>query len=350
MWLRSFKHLVFIVLVLGFAPAAFANDTSTGPTSNAEASILWQDGQTDYLQGKFREAIPLLQRLIDRYPGFPSVSDYHEARLWLGKSYLETGENKKALAEFKNYLEGAIRKINREDALVWSGKAQLNLKQYDEAYMTSVEIQHDAENDPSRKELMAEALLLRARALLGLGGSRQGESAGRVLESADQIAQQSGNPGLRAESAELLLEQKLGDCARLLPHKPLSEGEVSTRFDRRAACLAESFPLYRRAVREGEQANADRANTLLTGAYDGLWKVCQNPPPPKKIKPIDRTDVEKKRYLQELSSELTKNCRRQTDLALDIVRTWTAESPPLSSFAMTHVLALQRELEKFKGN
>jgi tetratricopeptide (TPR) repeat protein len=342
MWPGFFK---FAILILLLAPSAYAIETGAGPSTKSEGQVLFNDGRDDYAAGKYTDAIPLLQRLVDRYPGVPSLSDYHEVRLWLGKSYLETGENEKAIRQFRAYLEGAIRKANRENALIWIGQAYLNLGKYDEAYLTSVEIGQDAEKDPSRKELQVEALLLRARALLGFGGSRNGETAEHVLASADQLVQTSGNSQLNAQTATLLLEQKFAKCTEFLsPKKAVSEKDATEKLDRRASCLAEGLPIYQRAIHANDTPSSARANELIKEAYGALWKICGAPPPPTRLKPTDRTPLQKKRYLQELSSRLTQDCQRQTDLALDIVRNWPTQKDSAHSF-----LDIQSEMKRLEA-
>jgi tetratricopeptide (TPR) repeat protein len=71
------------------------------PTDEVQ-TLLIQQAQEHYAEGRYGAAIGILRRLVDTYPQSPKVP---EARWWLARAYEQAGQFKAALAEYRLLAE-----------------------------------------------------------------------------------------------------------------------------------------------------------------------------------------------------------------------------------------------------
>ena len=93
--LRLFLFLA-VLIVAGCGP-----HVRIVPTDEVQ-TLLIQQAQEHYAEGRYGASIGILRRLVDTYPQSPKVS---EARWWLARSYEQAGQFKAALAEYRLLAE-----------------------------------------------------------------------------------------------------------------------------------------------------------------------------------------------------------------------------------------------------
>lgn len=103
-------HLFFLLAIL--VVAGCAPHVRIVPTDEVQ-TLLIQQAQEHYAEGRNGAAIGILRRLVDTYPQSPKVP---EARWWLARSYEQAGQFKAALAEYRLLAEqppsGQPRTVN----------------------------------------------------------------------------------------------------------------------------------------------------------------------------------------------------------------------------------------------
>lgn len=323
--------------------AALASDPSTGPTSNAEAAILWADSQSAFQAQKYSASITPLERLLARYPGYPDLKDYREIRYQLGKCYFETrdsaSENKKTNQLLHAYLEGSGEHPHRLEALELIGRLQLREKNYDEAMLVALEL--GKTEDPSFK---ARSLTLKARALLGKG---QLSAAKEIALSNGTLARTTRSEEILGEAELVQLEILIAECDVKTPQVQ-SEDEVRTQIQERGACLQESLVHYRELLNADDEHSAKSADEIVLAAYHTYSKACSNPPAPPPLvvdgKPKKRTPEQLKNYHSELSQHLRSIYAVQKQTALSFIKNWENENPKPSGFVLNHLKITERSL------
>lgn len=301
-------------------------DTSIGPTSSSEAKILWSNAQDFYGKGRYKDAVYPLKRLLDRYPGYPDAASYREARLQLGRSYLESGQAEEAVPQLRGYLEGSGERKNSDAGRLYLGDAYLRLKRFNEAYLLSLELENH-----SSSEIQIQALLLRARAQIGLGQDARALSASG---SARKMSERLKKPAFVSEAIRLQLELKTRDCARHPGPGPLEESQVLAQLDYRGICLNEALVQLNDIISNAgsKPAAADEALALLKQGFADFSKACMNPPDPTPLRPKageissrpprDRTQAELRRYRSELTEKLKQACGEHRKTAKVVISGW----------------------------
>lgn len=95
----SISRLVLLLAVL--VVAGCGPHVRIVPTDEVQ-TLLIQQAQEHYAEGRYGAAIGILRRLVDTYPQSPKIS---EARWWLARSYEQAGQFKAALAEYRLLAE-----------------------------------------------------------------------------------------------------------------------------------------------------------------------------------------------------------------------------------------------------
>lgn len=92
---RISHRLLVLLVILTFAGCA--PHVRIVPTEEVQ-TLLIQQAQEHYAEGRYGAAVGILRRLIDTYPRSPKVP---EARWWLARSYEQIGQFRAALAEYR---------------------------------------------------------------------------------------------------------------------------------------------------------------------------------------------------------------------------------------------------------
>jgi tetratricopeptide (TPR) repeat protein len=322
---------------LGASHFASADSTSIGPVSESEARVLWKDSQAFYNEGNCQDALSRLKRLIDRYPGYPTATDYREARFELGHCYFTLNQNKAAENELKTYLEGSGDHPHSDHAKEMIGQAQLRLKQAHEAYLTSLDLEKS-----QSPETKIKALILRTQALMARNEDEKAQaSATSALSSAEQLHSKE----LLGDAQALQLELKTRECAKHPSKGPLEESRVRAEIKARGTCLSEALVQFRKVLAQEDAGSSDQAVQLVRNGYADYRQACAHPPKPPKLKPKDRTTAQLKHYQLELADDLLQIYEGQQKTARQFIKTWKQETPPPSESIQRRLQSLEESLK-----
>jgi tetratricopeptide (TPR) repeat protein len=325
---------LWLLIALGssnfsLAPA-YAVDTSNGPTSQQEASILWSDGQKAFESGNYQDAVNNLSRLVDRYPGSPG---YLEAHRLLGRSFMLLGRYSEALAPLQAYIADTGTSESGLDTRLWLGDVYLKLAQANEAYLTSQEIEKLSKS--SYPGLYARSQFLKARALLALN---QDDRASRVIDSVEALPAVQSDPTLKGYAAQARIELKLRRCALFPSAGPMEEQQARDQFNRRGLCLQEALVLFKTAAESRELITSDETANELFKGFESYTAATRKPPAPPKLKPKDRTPKQRSEYLSELAYQLNQDRQKAIHDSLATLEEWKekAASPSQEQAASTY--------------
>lgn len=326
--------------------------SSVGPTSPEEAALIWKEGKTAFEQKKFKEAIFPLQRLIDRYPG---ASGYLQAHYLLARAFLVLHRPAESLEPLKYYIQAVNQDL---EAKIWLGRAYLELKKYHEADLISLEVEKARSRVKTADFNRIQALLIRTQALIGMGKDAYAEN---VLASAKAMLPGVASPGLPMAEGEALwlgLELKTVACRKLPSKERLAEGQLKNQLERRGLCLLEAMVLFHDVLEKfiaiKEKTRAKIAEKEMVVAFKEFDIACSHPaePPPESlnevipaessagglekankdiIKRTSRTPLELKRYKAELAAFLREMCLKKFDEALRLTHNWIEEDKKHSS-------------------
>ncbi len=323
------------------SPTPSLSGPAAGPASDEEARILWVDGKKAMDEGRYDQAIVPLERLVARYPGYPG---FIESRLLLGKALLQQGRPKDAQPYLKDYIQDQGTSAEAIRARLLLIRTRLALGEYNEALLGAIEVSRWVNNKP---ELLAETLLLKARAQIGLKQDMRAES---TLDSAKKTLTDQMPASLRTEAFAAGLKLKLLACAKFPSAGPLDESQIRDQLDRRGTCLLQSLLIHRQALAAGDMALARLAQSELTQAARNYSHTCSNPPPPPPITigpdktRKTRTAQQVKTYNREMSVVLEQDCRAKLKQGYDLTQGWKESLPtstaPLLTELSTELLAL----------
>jgi hypothetical protein len=319
--------------------AGDSSAVTAGPTSDEEAAVLWKDGKSDFEHGLDEDAIPKLERLVARYPGYPG---FIEAHRMLARAYLRTGQPAKAKPLLQAYIQGQGHSRSALEARLELARAELGLKLYSEALLVSVEATKlAAKAGASAADIRAEALMLRARAQMGLG---QDDRASSSVRSALTALPSPAPSPLAAAVRETSLKLKLRGCARFPSRGKLTEGQVRDQLGRRGACLHGALLQFKEVLATGDTTTCDLAQSEISEAFASYWKKCRNPPPPPPVKPKDRNAQQLKTYFRELAVVLEEDCRRQITEGRSMLTGWEAPESHVPGTALDALKKASKDL------
>jgi TolA-binding protein len=305
---------------------AGAADTSTGPTSQEEANVLWNDGKAAYDAEEFAKAIPLFQRLVDRYPGF---SGYLEAHRYLGRAYLFNDQAKLSIPPLRYYITATADRELSLRARIWLAEANLATGNPHEAFLSSIEIEKSPSADP---QTFAEGEIMKAHTLIAL---KEDERAQKVLDAVKQKPIVDTDPVLKGQAAQVELQLKIHDCEKPITPSPkvgLDELKVQDAYSRRAICLQEALLLVRHAVDAAgtgkDLMTLKQAQGEILRGFIAYNHAIQNPP--LAAHNASQTTLQKNQYKAELVDHLRGDQRRTYQEATASLTTWKKEATALS--------------------
>jgi tetratricopeptide (TPR) repeat protein len=305
----------------------YAIETSNGPTSSQEADILWNDGQKAFDNGQYQDAINLLQRLVDRYPGH---SGYLEAHRLLGRSLMMMGRYEEALDPLRAYVHATGTREEGLRTRLWVGEDYLKLSKPDEGYLAATEVEKSSKG--KFEDIYARSQFLKARALIGLN---QDARARRVLDSVESSPAVASDSVLQGYAARTRIELKLRECAKFPARSTMDEGQARDQFNRRALCLQESLTQFKTAAESRETETADEASEKIFRGYESYSAAIQHPPEPSKLTPTDRTAQQKSAYLAELTARLDEDRKKALHETLKTLAEWKLKASSKAAEAYT---------------
>ncbi len=314
----NFRSVTFWILFSMGAPLSFASDTSTGPTSKTEATLLWGQGKQAFEQGRYGEAVAPLKRLIHRYPAIPN---YIRAHYMLGVSQLHSAHTQDAVKSLRYYISSiGSKSLDAMEARLPLGWSYLELKKSHEAQLTSQEILDVRPDSKIPAEIRTEALVIKAEALLQL---KHADRARQSLDSALKVIPNHAPSHLHGVLKKALLNIKLNECTLLPSAKALDEAQALNQFGRRGLCLNEAAILYHDALKIGDPGSAVLATQAMKTAFDQFNFLCNHPPQG----PGKRTAREQSQYARELLNVLLPACSQSQAQALELLKGWEDQIP-----------------------
>ena len=335
MWLWS---SICLILLLSSSSVTFGVSTSQGSTSEKESEILWKNGNEAIQDGRFQDAVNAFQRILNRYPG---NTGYLEAQFFLGRSQLELGRAEESLRTLKDFLTTQSSRSTRTTlhARVLIGRAYLELKKFNEAYLVALEIDRLNKSDKIPIDLLVESLLIKSEALMRLHHLDRAVSA---AESSEKLLEKTNHPELLGQTFALQLSLKSLACASLPTSEYLNENQIRAQIDRRGTCLLEALLLLKKTLKTGDMRSSEQSVTRMSQEFESYFKFCAHPR--QRIKSSREGTIEQRAQSQrELAFLLSQECKTKIENALDLVKTWKTELPSVS---IKSTLKISSELEK----
>ncbi len=341
---------VFLTLTPNFCSASQQaaskpiHSSSVGPTSDEEAKILWMEGTHAFQHQKMKEASYLLQRYVDRYPGYPH---FIEAHLFLGQAYFELEKYEDAIRHLKGFIAAHPSSLGKKviEAKLRLGKTYVAAHKYEEALILSTELDRLPRKASLSATELYESLLNKSNALLGL---KHPDRATLVLDSIwDSIegkADPSSSKNLSTQANLLRLKLKNINCSRLPSSGPLDESQLRNQLERRGLCLLEALLNYRKILQNDDPKASIIATELIENGFDEYARVCAAPAPISHLVKGQRTQTEIRNYQNELRDLLTEDCKTKRKEALDLLNSWKGSLSQEASYSLAQAA---EHLEKF---
>jgi tetratricopeptide (TPR) repeat protein len=322
---------LLVLLSLIIPISSFSASTALGPTSSEEEALLWRESQKAVASSKHQDAVNLLERLVDRYPGSPH---FIQAHLLLGKSHYELGEYQAALKPIQFYVSSVQAPIPLAEGKTLLGEAYLKLKKFHEAEILTVELDQKAKKHQLPAAISLYSKILKSEALLGL------KNYERALETIDTADLQNESP-LKNRSTYVKLKAKIWTCEKYPDAPRMNEGEAKNQLSKRGTCLLESLLLFQKVLSTGDSKFALLSATEVDQSFQRYQNVCSHPPLPSSGK---RTAQQMKRYQSELADFLQQECRKQSSTALGLLTEWkTRVFPKMAEFIEPASRTLQHD-------
>jgi hypothetical protein len=298
----SLWRLALTALITLAPCTAICLDTSRGPVSPQEGDILWKDGSSEAQAGLCADAVPKLQRLVDRYAGH---AGYLRAHLLLGDCLLKLGDAPAAITALRYFTSGSANEKSPEShelfqrGRVLLGRAYLAAGKGNEAYLTSMDI---AKRESGSTEAAVEGLLIKARALLLLGQDAKSE---KTVDSATQHLNADSPPELRGEAAWTRMKLTANRCEKLPSSKPMNEAQARQQLERRGLCVLEAVNFAHDALAAGNEEWSRKVRDESRTVLDSFSSACMTPPAASGPK---RSATELRKYRAELTQALVRDC------------------------------------------
>jgi tetratricopeptide (TPR) repeat protein len=205
-----------------------------GPRSEAEATLLYQEGTDALIAKKYADASRSLERFVARYPSNEKIQDAYLSlldALFNEKKYDETLRYVKELMSLKAPEE----KSNR--ARQFQAEADLNLHEYLDARIVSDEL---LKNHPTERQ-RATAYSIKFQSFLE---EKQYVEARNQLDALDVMMEKAPlDPFIRL-MPEFKMTIAIRECtiSHLLKHKEFEETELTDYFTSKNLCFKSALP------------------------------------------------------------------------------------------------------------
>lgn len=301
--------------------------TSLGGTSNAEAKVLWNEGELAIQKSRYEEAASLLKRYVDRYPGYPNSL---KAKYYLGQAWFKLGKYDLALLELQGFITASAPSEDSARARLLQGDLYLLKGDFSAAYLMTYDLDQlllRQKSEELKNDLKLRNLALKANALLGLKQKSRLQLALTALES--QLASVTSAEG-RGIAYQAQLRAKLAECTEFPSQKDLKESQIRDQLDRRGTCLLEALQNYRQVLRNAEPESVALAGAEMTAAFKSYAAICKNPNSAFAASDSDAKSQNRSgRVLQsELSAKLTAECSQKWQTAVEFLDHWSTSVPP----------------------
>ncbi len=269
--------------------------------------------------------------MIDRYPGYEGYLDAH---LDLGRALLKLDDPVRATPLLEYYVSSTSTQLEGLRARIPLGEALLKRGKYNEAILDAGEIEKAPKATP---EILANALLLKARALIGLERDSRAQDS---LNSAKAVAKErlQNSPLILGEASAIELDLKARECSRFPTERRLDEEKTIDQLSRRGTCLLEALNIYKDALNSGRSSAALEATNRIELAFDSYHHACLNPPEPPALHPFDRNQTQKARYREELGAVLEQECKKRYNEAKGILLGWKGSLPKETASGVDELL------------
>lgn len=324
-------HLVLTVS-LGFNQPAFAGSmepSTVGPAIEGDAGTLWMEGRTHFGNSRYNEAATAFQRLIDRYP---SARNYLEAHLLLGLTRLRLNQPEPAAESLKYYITATSVNDESLRARLALGQVYLATHKNHEALLSAMEVIKASSNLTVREPHLLEAYLNKAWALIGLNRDSHAKQTLDAFWTKARKRQDLDN--LKTQASRIGLELKLRTCARLPGKGALAESLTRPRIKQRSSCMLETLIAFNESLSLPDDEWILASQKAVLNGFTTLAHVCANPPAP----PGRRSQIQLKRYRDELVDALTKDFEETRKQAADFLESWIQPSKQNNSHHLKTLL------------
>lgn len=307
--LRS-KLITGCILIFAFGVAhrsvmAAQPHASVGPADPVAAETLFKEAQSQIRNQQYTEASRSLERLLARYP---SHSSNLEARLLLGRSYIETNRAAEAIRPLQEYLSRVKPSAERISARLTLIRAYQALSKPHEVMIAAKQVLSSQSISPMTR---AQTLIDQGQAQFALKNRLQ---AKRSLDQAQAILKTAENESpedrtVHANLESLRLKLQLDQCNSISDVRKPSESVAMGVITRSGQCLMQSLLTFNALTQWEERELSEASIDSICDSYSKL-----------------------KRFLVDQgkgASPLVEKYDRYIDESLEMISHWKSTSLPL---------------------
>ncbi len=342
------KHLgllIFSTLLFSQLPVTslIADDHSkyseSGPRQADEPSVLTEKAILAIQESHFSEAVPYLQRFIDRYPAHPDTLTNTRR---LGEALFYSNQFSKVATPLRRYIAAKGEASEADEMRILMAQALIEAKRPSQALAVIVEIIGTSDIEQGRSKLglpvirkrvsppnqinRVSALLIRCHALLEL---KQFDEATQTWDSANRdfiTLDEKTRSRLEAPLLAMQLKLELRECERFPTAKTMSEAQAKDQMERKALCLAKSIQRFQPLLKTGSLGWIEKAAKDIVAGYRHYYVNSSSPPAAPLETGEDKQSAQQlATYQKELATFFLKNFEQRTAETRSFLRAWSAE-------------------------
>jgi tetratricopeptide (TPR) repeat protein len=219
-----------------FSLNAFAQSESPhpGPRSEAEATLLLNEGNAALTAKKYSVASDDFEKFVNRYPAHDKIQD---AYLGLIESLFDQKEFEGTVRYSKQVMGLKVPEDKANRVRQFQAEANLNLHEYLEARLVSDEL---LKNHPSNRQ-KATAYSIKFQSFLE---EKQYSEAHNQLDALDAMNEKEKIEPFSRLMPEFKMTLAIRECtiSHLLKHKEFEEEELTEYFNRKNLCFKSALP------------------------------------------------------------------------------------------------------------